>query len=246
MLFTNNFDRVYSASLDAGLFGGNTDNIFRIDLSKKGIHRRNSSYVASDFVHVPANLLSQVLYNVSGFVYRASGQNNKFYPINPSGWRTGSTGGVTYYYMQPVNSIYYTYVMFGTGTTAPTKNDLDLESPQNYTCSIAVERFMSVSDGVLTVDTKLSISNNDTQNNMEFQELGLFCGIPQMQPVDYDAASATSSSNFYSLAMLARHVFDEPITIPPSERATIVLRASHRLGSSTDFPDIARRLIPIS
>lgn len=242
MLLNNNFDRWYNASMNGQLCRGYLKSIFRLDVvGPMSFMKASGGSQVQNYCYVQFGQLTERLDSIMGFA-----QSNSSYisitPLSHSAFQS-SGGSDPYYYIRGLGG--GPFIMFGTGTTPPTKNDTDLEEHiSSVTASTSIERFKQLSNGVLTIDTKMSISNNDTVNDLVFQEFGLFIPCSQYCEALYNTtnSSGVGTQNF-TLAMIARHVFDEPITIPSTERKTIVFRATHQIGSSTDYPDISRSLI---
>ena len=104
-------------------------------------------------------------------------------------------------------------VSIGTGTTNVEKTDYKLESiiSSGYTASVE-EKIINAPS---TTDTSMysvitNITNTSSSETIQFSEIGLFVAAPTM-----------GSTYTY---MIAREVFDTPITLAPGETKSFVLK----------------------
>ena len=104
-------------------------------------------------------------------------------------------------------------VSIGTGTTNVEKTDYKLESiiSSGYTASVE-EKIINAPS---TTDTSMynvvtNITNTSSSETIQFSEIGLF-------------VSALTMSSSYTY-MIAREVFDTPITLAPGETKSFVLK----------------------
>lgn len=103
-------------------------------------------------------------------------------------------------------------VSIGTGTTNVEKTDYKLESiiSSGYTASVE-EKIINAPS---TTDTSMysvvtNITNTSSSETIQFSEIGLFVSSP------------SGASYIY---MIAREVFDTPITLAPGETKSFVLK----------------------
>lgn len=104
-------------------------------------------------------------------------------------------------------------VSIGTGTKNVEKTDYKLESiiSSGYTASVEEKIINEAS----TTDTSMysivtNITNTSSSDTIQFSEIGLFVAAPKI-----------SSTYIY---MIAREVFDAPITLAPGETKSFVLK----------------------
>lgn len=93
-------------------------------------------------------------------------------------------------------------VMFGTGTTPPTKDDYCLSGTllKNFSCSVGVTRN---SDDAGTTYKAIYTITNTGSNDMTIGEIGLMCNM-------YDESNTTDIRKGF----IERTVLDAPVTIP--------------------------------
>ena len=137
--------------------------------------------------------------------YLREGKNSYTNVIRENGDKTDASLG---------NSSEKTFkVSIGTGTTNVEKTDYKLESiiSSGYTASVE-EKIINAAS---TTDTSMynvvtNITNTSSSETIQFSEIGLFVAAPTM-----------GSSYVY---MIAREVFDTPITLAPGETKSFVLK----------------------
>ena len=104
-------------------------------------------------------------------------------------------------------------VSIGTGTTNVEKTDYKLESiiSSGYTASVE-EKIINVPSKTDTsmYNVVTNITNTSSSETIQFSEIGLF------------VASLTMGSSY--IYMIAREVFDTPITLAPGETKSFVLK----------------------
>ena len=135
--------------------------------------------------------------------YLRNGKNSYTYAIREDGEQiSGSLGSSSEKTFQ---------VSIGTGTTNVEKTDYKLESiiSSGYTASVE-EKIINAPS---TTDTSMysivtNITNTSSSEAIQFSEIGLF---------------VYSNSNSYRY-MIAREVFDAPITLAPGETKSFVLK----------------------
>jgi hypothetical protein len=98
------------------------------------------------------------------------------------------------------------YMKVGTGTTAPTENDYELN---NINTDVSCDSVVAGSSANYT-KTYTAIFSNPTTSDITVTEVGLY------GKVCYD-----SRSSYYMIVLLARTVLDTPITIPAGESKAI-------------------------
>lgn len=102
-----------------------------------------------------------------------------------------------------------TYVQVGTGTTAPTEDDYDLETLNtDIVCDSIISAFTS--NKTKTYTATLS---NPTANDIQVTEIGLFV----VASICTDSSSSTSNRQI----LLDRTVLSTPISIPAGESKSI-------------------------
>ena len=118
----------------------------------------------------------------------------------------------------------YGSLLFGDGTTAATENDTWLESFKSVNASLSSRySYCSIDDGVFYIDVSFIVTNNGA-TDMTFQEIG-FASATSGHDMSNTYGTYSDYGAGYNIGILMwRHVFDSPITIPPTESKQIVLR----------------------
>ena len=124
------------------------------------------------------------------------------------------------------NNSQYTGVYFGTGPTAPTKEDYRLESPITTGLNIINP------DGIVSeengngqyVFSTTFLVENTTENEMNIWEVGLFG-----QAVTYASSSRTNYPVLFD-----RQVFTEPVNLQPGERKLVTYKITFNQTLNVD------------
>lgn len=141
------------------------------------------------------------------------------------------------------SSSYAGGLRLGTGTTAPTENDITLETPlSGLSYSTNLERYFSISNGTAHHILKLTLSNIGS-SAFSFREIGIFHEIVSNYPSTYDGPSGGSSYPAHYPVLMSRHVFDSSITLAASESIELVFDYKFPVDS-TIFPDASQQVVP--
>lgn len=110
------------------------------------------------------------------------------------------------------DSLYGVNIKVGTGTTAPTANDYNLESvSSDIVCDSIVFGFTSNNTKSYT-----ATFSNPTANDIQVKEMGLYAGL----------AAYVGSSTTNEYVLLDRTVLSTPITIPAGQSKSITYEIS--------------------
>ena len=131
-------------------------------------------------------------------------------------------------------------LVFGTGTTAPTENDITLETPFSDVPNFNIARYFKgrISNGTWHQKVSFVITNNGS-SSVTFNEIGFCYTFATNATVATYGTTPSGSSSVYNQYLLARHVFPSAVTIAAAETIQLDLDISQQLGSSTDYPDVA-------
>jgi hypothetical protein len=132
-----------------------------------------------------------------------------------------TVGGGARYYISGVNGTKTLWnnlnFVVGTGTTEPTVNDFQLENDVTSSfsnCTIA-KTIDQVGNTYTNELTFLCMGKNNTNADITLNEIGIYRSILFTNSFYQD--------NVWANMLFIRHLFDEPLTVPPNETFKITL-----------------------